>query len=69
METRIPKSVAVEIHLEQDTQVEISPHEGRLIVEPWHPTPMTLEDLLKNVTVDNLHDEVDTGPAAGREIW
>jgi antitoxin component of MazEF toxin-antitoxin module len=29
---------------------------------------MTLEELLKDVTIENLHDEVDTGPAVGREV-
>ena len=28
----------------------------------------TLEDLLDQITEDNLHDEVDTGPAVGNEF-
>ena len=28
----------------------------------------TLEDLLAQITEDNLHDEVDTGPAVGNEV-
>ena len=41
--------------------VEMSLRDGRLIVEPLHPSSVTLEDLLKNVTPENLHDEIDTG--------
>jgi len=28
-----------------------------------------LEDLLAQVTEDNLHGEIETGPAVGREVW
>jgi hypothetical protein len=28
-----------------------------------------LEELLQGITPQNLHDEVDTGPAAGHEAW
>ena len=66
---RIPKLFATGIHLEQGTLVELSLRDGRLIIKPLHLTPMTLEDLLKDVTIENLHNEVDTGPAVGRELW
>ncbi len=66
---RIPKSFAAETHLEQGTLVELSLHDGRLIVEPLPQSSVTLADLLKDVTAENVHDEVDTGPAVGREVW
>ena len=31
-------------------------------------TPMTLEQLLEQVTEGNIHREVDSGPAAGEEV-
>jgi predicted RNase H-like HicB family nuclease len=31
--------------------------------------PPVLEDLLKGITPENLHSEVDTGPAVGGEVW
>lgn len=30
---------------------------------------ISLADLVAQVTLDNLHDEVDTGPSVGKEIW
>ena len=30
---------------------------------------ITLEELLKQVTPQNLHHEVDTGPGVGGEVW
>jgi antitoxin MazE len=66
---RIPKSFAAETHLEQGTLVEVSLHDGKLLVTPLsHPT-ITLEELLKHVTPQNLYHEVDTGPAVGGEAW
>lgn len=65
---RIPKSFAAEAHLQQDSQVEVSLVDGRLVVSPVEPA-FTLEHLLAGVTEQNLHREVDTGPATGNEVW
>lgn len=66
---RIPKSFAAEAHLEQDTVVDLALEDGKLIVAPVAEPTFTLEELLAGVTDDNLHGEVDTGPAVGKEIW
>ena len=31
--------------------------------------PYTLEELLAQMTDDNSHAEIDTGPAVGSEVW
>ena len=66
---RIPKSFAQELHLEQGTMVEVSLQEGTLCVTPLSRPPLTLENLLQQVTPQNLHHEIDTGPAVGAEVW
>lgn len=66
---RIPKALAAEVHIEQDSLVEVLLVEGKLIVEPVAQSSWTLEKLLAKVTEQNLHGEVDTGPATGREAW
>lgn len=66
---RIPKSFAAETHLEQGTLVEVSLVNGTLLVTPLRQPAVTLEELLQGVTPENLHHEVDTGPAAGSEVW
>jgi antitoxin MazE len=66
---RIPKFLAAEVHIEQDSLVEVSLVEGKLILEPVAEPAWTLEELLAGVTEQNLHGEVDTGPATGREAW
>jgi antitoxin MazE len=66
---RIPKPLANEVGLEQDTPVEVSLADGKLVVMPVHQPALSLEQLLAGVTEDNLHREVDTGPAVGHEVW
>ncbi len=66
---RIPKPLAEEIGLEQDSPVELSLVDGSLVIEPAAEPPITLESLLAQVTEDNLHAEMETGPAIGVEAW
>lgn len=66
---RIPKSFAAEIGIEQDSDVELSLHDGRLILAPLAPQPLTLQALLQAITDENMHAEVATGAAVGNESW
>jgi antitoxin MazE len=66
---RIPKSFAAETRLQQDTEVELSIDEGRLVISPAAPRRITLDELLDGVTPENLHGEFGTGPAVGAEVW
>ena len=66
---RIPKAFAVEIGLANETPVDLSLVDGSLVVTPLVPTPLTLEELLAQVTEENLHGEIDTGEPVGSEVW
>ena len=66
---RIPKSFANEVGLEQDSSVEVSLKDGKLVISSAAKSKLTLKRLLAQVTRDNRHSEVDTGPAVGSEIW
>lgn len=66
---RIPKPFATEVGLKRDSTVEISLADGRLVIAPVAEPVLTLEYLLAQVTEDNLHGEIETGPAVGREVW
>lgn len=66
---RIPKSFAVESKIEQGSTVEVSLEQGKIVVAPVSEPEFTLEDLLSKVTKRNLHAEVDTGSAVGKEAW
>ncbi len=66
---RIPKSFAEEAHIHAGSTVDLSMDDGRLIVRRLRVPPYRLEDLLSKVTKDNLHEEVPTREAVGREAW
>lgn len=66
---RIPKSFASEVGLECNAPVEISLVDGNLVVRPDVQPAPSLDELLGKVTENNLHCEVDTGAAVGREVW
>ena len=66
---RIPKALAEEVHVRQNTQVEISLVDGKIVVEPVKTPDWTLEDLLEGITEENLHLEVESGPSVGKEVW
>ncbi len=66
---RIPKSFAEEAGLKNSSPVDVSLVDGRLVIAPVRKPKWTLHELLAQVTPDNLHREVDTGPAMGNESW
>jgi antitoxin MazE len=66
---RIPKSVAAEAGLRQDSPVELSLVDGEVVIRGIHPQPPSLAQLLRQVTDENIHKEWDTGPPVGREVW
>jgi len=66
---RIPKSFANEVGLEQDSPVEVSLEDGKLVIAAATKPKLTLRRLLAQVTKDNRHAEFDTGTAIGSEVW
>ncbi len=67
---RIPKAFIEEAHVAYGTPVDLSVIDGKIVIEPCHAEPKErLEDLLKGVTERNIHAEVETGKAVGREVW
>ncbi len=66
---RIPKAFVKEAHVACGTPVELSVDDGKIVIDPRTEPEYRLQDLLKGVTKRNLHAEVDTGEAIGREVW
>jgi antitoxin MazE len=66
---RIPKSFANEIGLKKEASVEVSLADGKLVITPVAKPELTLKQLLSKITKENLHNEVDTGCAAGNKTW
>jgi len=66
---RIPKSFATEIGLADETPVEISLVEGKLVISPLPLPAYSLEALIAGITPENLHREQETGVSQGNEAW
>jgi antitoxin MazE len=66
---RLPKSVATQVGLSQGSEVEVSLEDNRLILTPVVSRKVRLEAILGQITEDQLHPEIETGPPAGHEAW
>ena len=55
--------------LEQNSPVEVSLEDGKLVIVAATKSKLTLRRLLAQVTKDNRHAEFDTGTATGSEVW
>jgi len=66
---RIPKPLADEIGLKDNSPVQLSLHDRQLVVVPVLRPALSLEALLAHVTEANRHGEDSTGPAVGGEAW
>ena len=66
---RIPKTVATEAQLTQETVVELAVAKGKLIIAPIKKRKYKLEELVSKITDENLHKEDIWGPAVGSEVW
>jgi antitoxin MazE len=57
------------VGLDEAASVDLALVEGKLVVTPLAPVEFTLEELLAQVTDENIHDELSTGDAVGAEVW
>ena len=68
MALRIPKSLAVETHIEEGSTVEMTLGKDRIILKP-QKKQLALEDILSKIMPDNLHGEINFGKPEGNELW
>ena len=66
---RIPKTFAKEAGVKEGSAVDIFLEGDRLVIHPLRTLKYQLSDLLSKVREDNLHEEISTGDAVGREAW
>ena len=66
---RIPKAFADEMQMTTETAVDMTIEDGKLVISTVKHPQYVLEELLAQITSENLHDEVDWGAPVGRETW
>lgn len=65
---RVPKSVAVQVGIQEQDELEIEVQDGNVVLKPQLQRVYRLEDLVKQITPKNLHGETDAGIPVGRAI-
>lgn len=66
---RIPGALMAAAGLTIDQAVELREDQGRIVIEPIRPATYSLDELLAQITDENLHEETDFGGPVGREVW
>jgi antitoxin MazE len=66
---RIPAAVLKAVHLDLDEAVDVREESGRIVIEPVGRKEYDLAELVKGITRENLHAEVDIGGPVGKEAW
>lgn len=65
---RIPINYAKEIHLRKGSHVNLFKKNNKIIIISQEKD-LNLEDLLSQITPENLHNENFFGDPVGKEIW
>jgi len=66
---RIPSRVAHDLGLHDNSHVQITTDGDTATIKREVDAPISLEDLVKGITPENVHGEVDWGALVGKEIW
>lgn len=66
---RIPAVYARQIGVSENSQAELSVADGKLVLTPVRTVQhFDLDVLVSQITDENRHDEVSSGPAVGAEF-
>ena len=63
---RIPSIWAKDNDVQNGSKVEVIVEKGRMVILP---KKKSLDDMLALVTDENIHSEISTGCAVGKEEW
>jgi len=66
---RIPKSFARQAGVKEGSSVDIALEGDHLVIRTTISKEYQLSELLSEVRESNIHDEISTGKAVGREVW
>jgi antitoxin MazE len=66
---RIPKAFAEEMDVRAGSAVDVSVEDGDLVIRARRAEHLRLDELLAEVTAENVHGEIESGSVRGREIW
>lgn len=65
----IPKQITNKLNLYEGSAVTVVFDNSGIFIKPETPKKNTLEDLVEEITTENLHKRVSWGEVYGKEIW
>lgn len=65
---RVPRSFAAELGIGEGAEIDMALEEGAVVLRPARAR-YALEQLVRGITPDNRHGEVESGPSTGGEAW
>ncbi|NOY54335.1 MAG: AbrB/MazE/SpoVT family DNA-binding domain-containing protein [Deltaproteobacteria bacterium] len=69
LSVRVPKGIAEKAGIRDEDMLDIDIENGKIILIPIKKKEYQLKDLLKKITDENIHGEIDFGEPLGREIF
>jgi antitoxin MazE len=66
---RIPAAVMQAVQLQLNDAVDVREEAGRIVIEPVRVKEYDLNEMLKRIKPENLHQEVEFGRPIGKEAW
>ena len=64
---RIPAAVMQAANLSLNTPVDVREEDGRIVIVPDRSPLVTLDDMLRNVTPENIHKAIEFDEPLGQE--
>ncbi len=62
---RLPKTLAKLLNIEQGDEIEMKIEKNKILIQKTN----SLDDLLAQISPENIHGETDWGTPLGKEIW
>jgi antitoxin MazE len=63
---RIPSMYVKEFNLKNGNSVEIIEDNGNIVIVP---PKKSLDEYISRITIDNIHEAIETGSSVGKEEW
>lgn len=64
---RVPKHVVQQLKLQQESVLDVVVEDGKLMFIPASPKTPSLDELIAQMTPENIHQETDFGNSVGNE--
>jgi antitoxin MazE len=66
---RIPKAIIEAIGAREGRELRITTQQHKMVIELVQTETIDIEKLIKKITLQNAHAEIQWGAAVGDEVW